>query len=532
MPQATNEEIKQIAADSPNWATAWNTARSRGIGLDQIAGAYGVSSNDVVNFANRNGVQVAAPGAQPGRVTSSSSYSAPTLSTPDAPVFGTPGAVAPMTLPPTPQQPATPTHTAPTVADAPTFTGPGVANAPTFNDPAVEAYNAAQHTIDPKTETVRGQLGEIIDENGILMRQAEAKGMDTMAARGLSNSSMAAGAAQGAVMDRAMPIASADASIYHDTAMQNLGYANDALKTNANAKNTAHLAGFQANVQASLLHSQQLQESAMAAFNANVQAKMATYSAQTQMQLTAFQANVQSSQQAFDAAVKIQQQMTQIGADQRSQEFTAAFNQSMASFQANVNSQMASYAAAVSAGELDYKTQASMELQMSADASKLQQLQFQAGADQALQKMKNDTSLELANIEAEYKTAMQSSDSAKSLYAQISQNITNIMGNPDIPAESKAGMVQMQTDMLRSGLAIVGSTAGQDFMSILDFTGGTAAGTLPAGSTASPGGSTATNPAASSGWDGSLQASGNAVGNGVTGANTNGDDAGVGAGPR
>lgn len=60
-------------------------------------------------------------------------------------------------------------------------------------------------------ELTSNNITGLINKNSPLMQQAESKAMQSANARGLLNSSIAVGAAQGAVMDRATPIAQADA---------------------------------------------------------------------------------------------------------------------------------------------------------------------------------------------------------------------------------------------------------------------------------------------------------------------------------
>jgi len=85
-------------------------------------------------------------------------------------------------------------------------------------------------TVDPKTQTVAGQLNSVIASDSPIMQQARARAVQTMNSRGLSNSSMAVGAADSAVYDQALKIATPDAATFADAA-----------KTNAGVKNTFNL---------------------------------------------------------------------------------------------------------------------------------------------------------------------------------------------------------------------------------------------------------------------------------------------------
>lgn len=80
--------------------------------------------------------------------------------------------------------------------------------------------------VDPKTQTVSGQLESILSSDSPLIQQARTRATQAMNQRGLANSSMALGAADAAAYDAALPIAQANAATYQDTA-----------KTNAAAQN-------------------------------------------------------------------------------------------------------------------------------------------------------------------------------------------------------------------------------------------------------------------------------------------------------
>jgi hypothetical protein len=87
------------------------------------------------------------------------------------------------------------------------------------------------------------QLDQILRDNGPLMRRAQAIGYGTAGQRGLMNSSLAAGAAFGAMVDRAQPFALSDADAYRMAATENLAARNTAALTNAELKTRANIAG-------------------------------------------------------------------------------------------------------------------------------------------------------------------------------------------------------------------------------------------------------------------------------------------------
>lgn len=67
--------------------------------------------------------------------------------------------------------------------------------------------------IDPKTDTVQGQLSGLMDSDAPFLQQARTRAAQTANSRGLLNSSMAASAGEAAAYDAALPVAAKDAEI-------------------------------------------------------------------------------------------------------------------------------------------------------------------------------------------------------------------------------------------------------------------------------------------------------------------------------
>lgn len=92
-------------------------------------------------------------------------------------------------------------------------------------------------SVDPRTGTVQGQLDSILAKDGVYMQRTRANALAMAADMGLRNSSIAVGNAQGAMIDRAAPIAGQDAQAYNDAARDNMQAANAASLTNASNYN-------------------------------------------------------------------------------------------------------------------------------------------------------------------------------------------------------------------------------------------------------------------------------------------------------
>lgn len=169
---------------------------------------------------------------------------------PPAPVTA-PAAPAPVTAP-APPAPVTAPAPAPAPAIAPAAS-PAPAPAPVTPIPTAPAtaQTAISKTYDPKAfavtsdQTVQGQLKNILDTDSPLMQQAAVRANQAANEKGLMNSSIAVGAGQAAVMDKALPIATSDAGTYERANTNTVNSQNAALNFGAAGENQASLANAQ-----------------------------------------------------------------------------------------------------------------------------------------------------------------------------------------------------------------------------------------------------------------------------------------------
>lgn len=136
-----------------------------------------------------------------------------------------PATALPTTNSSAPITPETTTSVAPkanTVAS--TYTG--------LKDANTQLSDPAKWTITPE-QTVQGQLSGILNSGSPLMQQAKTTGLQTANARGLLNSSLAAGAAENAMIGSATPIATSDANVNAASAQANQNVENAFKTTNA-----------------------------------------------------------------------------------------------------------------------------------------------------------------------------------------------------------------------------------------------------------------------------------------------------------
>ena len=104
------------------------------------------------------------------------------------------------------------------------------------NTPMAQAtastVTAKSREVKPE-ETSQYQLDKILNSNSPLMQTANTQGRAYANSNGLLHSSMAAGAAQDAMIKNAQPFALNDADVYSKTASENAGFAHDASMQNS-----------------------------------------------------------------------------------------------------------------------------------------------------------------------------------------------------------------------------------------------------------------------------------------------------------
>jgi hypothetical protein len=90
--------------------------------------------------------------------------------------------------------------------------------APVFNLKTSGLQGAGTWTVDPATQTVQGQLQNLLNKDNPIMAQARTRALQSQNANGTLNSSMAAEAGESAVIGKGIEIATPDARMYGDAA--------------------------------------------------------------------------------------------------------------------------------------------------------------------------------------------------------------------------------------------------------------------------------------------------------------------------
>ena len=342
-------------------------------------------------------------------------------------------------------------------------------------------YTAKPFEVAPN-QTVQSQLKEIITAGSPLLEAARANALQTMNRRGLLNSSQAVGAGHKAVIETAMPIATADAATYDRAATNTTSALNREAEFTAGASNAASLANAQLDTQNAQFNAGQRNASfsqAATAANALTQTAM-------QIKGSLDAATIQADAQKFVAQLNADTTLSATDKQTASAEVIAQIN-------ANTNLSVADKQAAVQKflGELQSQTQLGVQGMQSATQQAVAQLQTNASltieqqkieAQQLIASMGNSTTLAqqnlindgaLANIMAKggidsgitqvieaNKNLLQSNVSASNLYTQTMQTIANIQNSPNLDVGAKAVAMNNAMQALNDGLAAIAAISG------------------------------------------------------------------------
>ena len=202
--------------------------------------------------------------------------------------------------------PATPTVTPTSIAGSTPTTTAASATGTNWN-------------LDPTKQTVQGQLSGILAANSPLMQQAAARSQEQQIANGTLNSSMAVGAAQGAVMDKAMPIAQQDANTFaanakyaadtaNSTSQFNTGQANQVGVQNTAEQNQNIRADQTTGLQGQVANQDVAKAKALAGFDSATKLAMQNTDTAGKLQLSQIDSNTKQAIEQMDAQYKIQMQ--------------------------------------------------------------------------------------------------------------------------------------------------------------------------------------------------------------------------------
>ena len=207
-----------------------------------------------------------------------------------------------------------------------------------------EGYQALQGVAKTTAENVSDAIQRITGQDSPIMQRAVAQATAEANRRGLLNSSMAAGAAQGAILDRAFQIAQSDVqneqfNVAQQNAMesQNVQMGNEALRFTADARNAA--SSFLANAQNRSAEFLAAERNQNGRFNAEQANRAAEFTANAQNQASQFAAAAQNQASIFNAGEA--NRLSMFSAEQANQasRFAAEMQQAASQFNATAFNQ-------------------------------------------------------------------------------------------------------------------------------------------------------------------------------------------------
>lgn len=318
-------------------------------------------------------------------------------------------------------------------------------------------YNAKTGEIDRANMTSAGQVNAITAQDSPLMQRAAQEGLLQAGKRGLGNSSFAAGAATGAMVDRATPLAQQDAATYYQNMRANLDAENRTSEVSTGRETDISSLNTQLGTNVDLSNS--AESNKMTALNAEMENNVSLANAKAANDIAQLNAQMetavsqQNAQEANRIAMQIADLQTQVEAR---------------------NSELQTQTSQMNA---DLETKTSMQ-----DASAENQLADTVlRGNQALntQFLSGSQQMDLAALEGRFKQLIATNEIAGSLYRTQMEAIATIMSSERKPA-TVAGFITTMTQQLEGGLEMI------DAINTINFsaTGGSAADAFAPGGAA------------------------------------------------
>ena len=303
----------------------------------------------------------------------------------------------------------------------------------------VSGYNAAQGTVDPSTMMSAEHLNKITSQDSANMRRASQQGMLSAASRGLQNSSIAAGAAQGAMVDRATPLAQQDAATYYSN-----------MRANVDASNRAREVSAQLKAQAELQNAAIAGQFGMQAAEMATQVSMANAEAENRMQMLQAELDTAISQGNADAQNRINQQMAEIEAQisQRNAELETSVSQSNA-----------------------------------AEVNQTNRLVLQGNQNLNLQFLTGEQQQQLTDLQGQWQNLISQNTAAAGIHEQMINSIGTMMSNPNLDTKRVTEYVRLLTNEFGGQMQFINSIEDMNFGG-----GGTGGGGTGGGGTGGGGG--------------------------------------------
>lgn len=335
----------------------------------------------------------------------------------------------------------------------PSVTGYNPATATTTQAKAT-GYAPKATTVTPN-QTVQGQVSDIIDADSPLMQQARRRADEASNARGMLNSSLGIGAAHGAVLDAAMPIATQDASTYFQANQKTVDAQNAALNFGAAAENQASLANAQLGTDVSKTNAGMLSEAAARSSDAANQSSLAKFDADTRLQLAQKDINARMDLASIDRATQLQIKQMDLATQTNLAQMENQYRQLLQANQ-NLSSMYQQTVAAI--GNISIQPNLTKEAKDAAIATQLNSLREALAATADISNRTNQavTSLNLG----QYFDTSPNTGATGTPYSQQAPNVnpnqiavpTPINTNPGSPDFGNLGWADQAAGMLKAGL--------------------------------------------------------------------------------
>jgi len=289
------------------------------------------------------------------------------------------------------------------------------------------SYNADTREVKDNA-TVRGQLMQLLDDNGKYMRNARTRSNEAANSRGLLNSSMAIGAGERAAIESAMPIATQDANTYDTRARTNMDAVNTERRFNAGNEQQMGLANMNA-------------QNTSRQFNTNANNQAGQFNANAQNRAGEFTANAQNRAGEFNTNANNQAGQFNANAQNRAGEFTANAQNRAGEFNASAENQAGEFGANADNRASEFNAQ---------QENNMVQRQWE-------QKTAEKHDATMANLNAELESGIIDQKTFANLRGQFLDSVSNITNEANIniseiqtgafPADAKSKMIDQQMDL-------------------------------------------------------------------------------------
>jgi hypothetical protein len=335
-----------------------------------------------------------------------------------------------------------------------------------------------------KSESSAARVADIINQDSELIQIAGTRGKQAANARGLLNSSLAAESSQAAVLDKASALGMQDAETSAAFELSNQKEMNEAARLAQTGAQGLEAIRTQGTVESGLIKERGQIDKDLQGADAATRVKLLERQGVIDKELQAARGQIDKDLQGADAATRAILLERQGAIDANLQELRSRQNLEAISKQGTVESIL-----------LQERGRIDAALQTADAASRVALLERQGQIDQSLQdsrdrqefimqNLRGEQSKDLADIQGKYETLAATNQSAGIAMQNHSIALAEILGNENIPAEQKQGLVDKQLSLMKLQLDVIGGINNLDLAGLLSWDAPT---TPAAGATAVPG---------------------------------------------